>query len=49
MLIASYGIIVMFDEIQFLAIIIKIICLLFVFIISSFLLLEKKDLQKIML
>ena len=49
MLITSYGIIAMFDEIQFFTIIIKIICLLFIFIISSFLLLEKKDLQKIML
>lgn len=49
MLISSFGIIAIFDEIQFLTIIIKIICLIFVFIISSFLLLEKKDLQKFML
>ena len=48
-LVSSYGIIIIFNEIQLITIIIKSVFLLLVFISTSFLLLEKKDLKKIML
>ena len=49
MLVSSYGIIIIFNEIQLITIIIKSVFLLLVFTSTSFLLLEKKDLKKIML
>ena len=49
MLISSYTIVELFNEIQFITIIIKIICLLSVFLITCYFMLEEKDLQKIML
>ena len=48
-LISSYGVLKIFDDIEFVSIVIKIIVLLFVFVSIGFLLLEKKYLQKIML
>ncbi len=48
-LISSYGVLKIFDDIEFVSIVIKIIVLFFVFVSIGFLLLEKKYLQKIML
>ena len=48
-LIGSYGVASIFDKIEFVSIIIKIICLLVVLMSTSFFLLEKKYLQKIKL
>ena len=49
MLVSSYVIINIFNEIQLITIIIKSVCLMLVFVIISFLLLEKEDKKKIML
>ena len=48
-LIGSYGVASIFDKIEFVSIIVKIICLLVVLMSTSFFLLEKKYLQKIKL
>ena len=48
-LISSYEVASIFDKIEFVSIIVKIICLLFVLVSTSFFLLEKKYLQKIKL
>lgn len=48
-LVSSYGVASIFDKIEFVSIIVKIICLLVVLMSTSFFLLEKKYLQKIKL
>ena len=46
-LIFSYGVVSMFDEINLISIIIKIAFLLFIFVCISFILVDKQDLEKI--
>ena len=48
-LISGYGVLKMFDDIEFVSIIVKIIVLFLIFVSTGFFLLEKKYLQKIML